>query len=406
MISGYAQNGLAPRVLDLYCEMERSGEVKPDPVTLVGVLASCAHLGAYSFGRRIENYIAQNPFYDSNIYLKNALINLHARCGDLARAQDIFDMMQKRSIVSWTALIAGYGMHGHGVTALQLFERMRASGSLPDGVVMVSVLSACSHAGMTDKGSEYFSKMERIFGIIPGPEHYACMVDLLGRASRLKEASELIKSMPVEPDGAVWGALLGACKIHKNVELGELAFEHVIKLEPTNVGYYVLLSNIYSDVGRLDGVARIRAMMRQRGLRKEAGCSYMELQGSVHLFMADDHSHPQAWRIYEMVVKLEALVKEACGLVEKNRKDELRDEKGIRFLPVTGFHSEKLAVAFGLLNTEAGSEIVVIKNLRVCEDCHLFMKVVSDIVSRKLVVRDASRFHHFEGGVCSCKDYW
>nr|XP_010922766.3 putative pentatricopeptide repeat-containing protein At3g11460, mitochondrial [Elaeis guineensis] len=404
MISGYAQNGLAPRVLDLYREMEQSGEVEPDPVTLVGVLASCAQLGAHSVGRRIEHYIAQNPAYGSNIYLKNALINLHARCGDLGRAQDIFDMMQERSIVSWTAMIAGYGMHGHGAAALQLFERMRADGIRPDGVVMVSVLSACSHAGMTDKGLEYFSKVERVFGLIPGPEHYACMVDLLGRAGRLKEASDLIKSMAVEPDGAVWGALLGACKIHKNVELGELAFEHVIKLEPMNVGYYVLLSNIYSDAGRLDGVARIRAMMRQRGLRKDAGCSYMELEGSVHLFMADDHSHPQARRIYEMVVKLEALVKEACG-EEENKKDELRNEKG-KILPQTGFHSEKLAAAFGLLNTEAGREIVVIKNLRVCEDCHLFMKVVSDIVNRKFVVRDASRFHHFEGGVCSCKDYW
>ncbi|XP_008788598.4 putative pentatricopeptide repeat-containing protein At3g11460, mitochondrial [Phoenix dactylifera] len=403
MISGYAQNGLAPRVLDLYREMEQSGEVEPDPVTLVGVLASCAHLGADSVGRRIERYIAQNPAHGSNIYLKNALINLHARCGDLARAREIFDMMQKRSIFSWTAMIAGYGMHGHGVAALQLFERMRASGIRPDGVVMVSVLSACSHAGMTEEGLEYFSKMERLFGVVPGPEHYACMVDLLGRAGRLEQASDLIKSMPVEPDGAVWGALLGACKIHKNVELGELAFKHVVKLEPMNVGYYVLLSNVYSDAGRLDGVARIRSMMRRRGLRKDAGCSYMELEGSVHLFVADDHSHPQARRIYEMVVKLEALAKEACGV--ESKKDELRNEKG-KILPVTGFHSEKLAVAFGLLNTEAGTEIVVIKNLRVCEDCHLFMKVVSNIANRKFVVRDASRFHHFEGGVCSCKDYW
>uniref|UniRef100_A0A0A9GVU4 DYW domain-containing protein n=1 Tax=Arundo donax TaxID=35708 RepID=A0A0A9GVU4_ARUDO len=230
------------------------------------------------------------------------------------------------------------------------------------------------------------------------------MVDLLGRAGRLEEARELISSMPMPADGAVWGALLGACKIHKHAEVGEEAFKHIVELEPSNVGYYVLMSNIYTDTGQLDGVARVRAMMRDRGLKKEPGCSYVEHKGRVHLFLADDHSHPQAKRIYELVIRLEQMVKEKSGVRESGAAN--RFMKKLAAQPLVGFHSEKLAVAFGLLNTEAGCEIVVIKNLRVCGDCHSFLKLVSAIAGRSLLVRDASRFHRFERGVCSCKDYW
>lgn len=399
MVSCYAQNGFADKVLELYHEIRRSGRVRPDPVTLVSVLSACANLGAHALGREIEREITGNPDFSSNIFLKNALINMHARCGDLARASEIFEgMREEKTLVSWTAIIVGYGAHGQGRKALELFERMLQDGIQADGVVMVSVLSACSHSGLTDKGLDYFAKMEKHFGLHRGPEHYACMVDLLGRAGRLDEAWDLIRSMPVAPDGGVWGALLGACKIHKNAELGRLAFDRLIELEPTNVGYYVLLSNIYLDAGRMDDVASIRMMMRKRGLKKDPGCSYVELKGKVHLFMADDHSHPLANSIYQMISKLEAMVKNEKG--DRSEEDERGNAK------VVGFHSEKLAVAFGLLSTEAGVEIVVMKNLRVCEDCHLFMRLASKIVNRKLIVRDASRFHHFEGGACSCNDYW
>ena len=398
MVSCYAQNGLADRVLELYFEIQSSGRVTPDAVTLVGVLSACANLGARDIGCEVERSISRNPDFSSNIFLKNALINMHARCGDLTKASATFNGMQEKTLVSWTAIIASYGAHGHGRTALELFEQMLAAGIRPDGVVMVSVLSACSHSGLADNGLEYFSKMEKDFGIQRGPEHYACVVDLLGRAGRLEEAWELIRSMPVAPDGGVWGALLGACKIHKNVELGRLAFDHLVELEPTNVGYYVLLSGMYLDAGRLDDVASVRMMMRKRGLKKEPGYSYVEFEGRVHLFMADDHSHPLAKSIYQMINKLEALV--------NNEKGDGCKEDDEASMKVIGFHSEKLAIAFGLLSTEAGAEIVVIKNLRVCEDCHMFMKLVSKIVNRKLVVRDASRFHHFEEGACSCNDYW
>ncbi|XP_020186014.1 putative pentatricopeptide repeat-containing protein At3g11460, mitochondrial [Aegilops tauschii subsp. strangulata] len=409
VLSAHAQNGLAVDALDLYsrmCGHDGSG-VEPDAVTLVGVLSSCAHLGARGVGLGVERYMQERlPGFRANMQLCNSLINFHARCGSLPQAQRLFNEMPRKSIVSWTALITGYGMHGHGDVAVNLFQAMVSEGIRPDNVAMVGLLSACSHAGMYEEGRKYFSAMESTYQLRPTLEHYTCMVDLLGRAGRLKEAQELISSMPMPADGAVWGALLGACKIHKNVEIGEEAFEHVIKLEPSNVGYYVLMANIYTDTGQPDGVVRVRAMMRERGLKKEPGCSYVEHKGRVHLFMADDHSHPQAKRIYELVIKLEQMVTEKTdGTVENGQGRVDEGYSGKMAAPLIGFHSEKLAVAFGMLNTD-DSEIVVIKNLRICGDCHSFLKAVSAIVNRAFLVRDASRFHRFEGGACSCKDYW
>ncbi|KAA0025251.1 putative pentatricopeptide repeat-containing protein [Cucumis melo var. makuwa] len=400
MVSGYAQNGLATNVLELYRNMDMNG-VRPDPITLVGVLSSCANLGAQSVGHAVEFKIQASGF-TNNPFLNNALINMYARCGNLTKAQSVFDGMPERTLVSWTAIIGGYGMHGHGEIAVQLFKEMIRSGIEPDGTAFVCVLSACSHAGLTDQGLEYFKMMKRNYRLEPGQEHYSCMVDLLGRAGRLKEAQNLIESMPIKPDGAVWGALLGACKIHKNVELAELAFERVIEHEPENIGYYVLLSNIYSDANNSKGVLRIRIMMKEKKLKKDPGCSYVELKGRVQPFIVGDRNHPQSDEIYRVLEELEAIIMQEFG---KPKKDN-REESNKDFFTGVGVHSEKLAVAFGLLNTTTGAEVVIIKNLRICEDCHLFFKMVSKIADRQLTVRDATRFHHFRNGSCSCKDYW
>ncbi|KAF7031345.1 hypothetical protein CFC21_042687 [Triticum aestivum] len=330
VLSAHAQNGLAVDALDLYSRMcgHDGGGVEPDVVALVGVLSSCAHLGARGVGLGVEHYMQERlPGFHANVQLCNSLINFHARCGSLPQAQRLFNEMPRKSIVSWTALITGYGMHGHGNVAVNLFQAMVSQGIRPDNVAMVGLLSACSHAGMYDEGRKYFSAMESTYQLRPTLEHYTCMVDLLGRAGRLKEARELISSMPMPADGAVWGALLGACKIHKNVEIGEEAFEHVIELEPSNVGYYVLMVNLYTDTGQPDGVVRAK-------------------------------------RIYELVIKLEQMMKEKTDGttdMERGKVDEGHSKK--MAAPLIGFHSEKLAVAFGMLNTD-DIEIVVIKNLR------------------------------------------
>ncbi|GJR97694.1 putative pentatricopeptide repeat-containing protein [Tanacetum coccineum] len=386
MISGYAQNGYATEALELYKDFESCG-VEPNPVTLVGVLSSCAHLGAQKIGVDIEKKI-QNSSFKDNLFLNNALINMYARCGNLVKAKEIFDNLVEKNLVSWTAIIGGYGMHGQGETAVHLFNEMIRCNIMPDGTIFVSVLSACSHAGLTDIGFGYFNSMKTNYGLKPGPEHYSCVVDLLGRAGRLDEAQQLINTMPMKPDGAVWGALLGACKIHKHVDLAEFAFERVVELEPTNIGYYVLLSNLYTEVNNTDGILRMRVMMREKRLKKDPGYSYVDHNGKTHLFVAGDHNHPQTKEIYAMLERLDDLVNVTSssggGLV----------------------HSERLAIAFALLTTDIGQDILVIKNLRVCGDCHVFIKLVSKVIDRQFIIRDPTRFHHFKDGVCSCKDYW
>ncbi|KAG7624833.1 putative pentatricopeptide repeat-containing protein mitochondrial [Arabidopsis thaliana] len=396
VISGYSQNGLAYNVLELYEQMKSSG-VCPDPFTLVSVLSSCAHLGAKKIGHEVGKLVESNGFVP-NVFVSNASISMYARCGNLAKARAVFDIMPVKSLVSWTAMIGCYGMHGMGEIGLMLFDDMIKRGIRPDGAVFVMVLSACSHSGLTDKGLELFRAMKREYKLEPGPEHYSCLVDLLGRAGRLDEAMEFIESMPVEPDGAVWGALLGACKIHKNVDMAELAFAKVIEFEPNNIGYYVLMSNIYSDSKNQEGIWRIRVMMRERAFRKKPGYSYVEHKGRVHLFLAGDRSHEQTEEVHRMLDELETSVMELAGNMDCDRGEEVSS--------TTREHSERLAIAFGILNSIPGTEILVIKNLRVCEDCHVFLKQVSKIVDRQFVVRDASRFHYFKDGVCSCKDYW
>ncbi|KAM3217812.1 putative pentatricopeptide repeat-containing protein, mitochondrial [Capsicum annuum] len=399
MISGYAQNGLAGEVLELYNEMELL-RVNPDAVTFVGVLSACANLGAQKIGFEVEEKIRSSGMR-CNVFLKNALINMYARCGNLAKARIIFDEMSEKTLVSWTAIIGGYGIHGLGNIAVELFDKMIETGIQPDGTVFVSVLSACSHAGLTKKGLDYLDLMKREYGLKPCSQHYSCVVDLLGRVGRLEEAHKLIESMEVEPDGAVWGALLGACKIHKNVELAELAFNKVVELEPTNIGYYVLLSNIYTEANNSEGIIRIRLMMRERKLKKDPGYSYFECKGKTHLFVAGDRSHPQMKEIYKLLNKLEDTESEHGG-ANKNGQEIIIQEH-----PNTmGVHSERLAIAFALLNTEIGTDILVIKNLRICSDCHSFVKRVSNIVDRLFMIRDATRFHHFRNGTCSCNDYW
>ncbi|XP_047978299.1 putative pentatricopeptide repeat-containing protein At3g11460, mitochondrial [Salvia hispanica] len=386
MISGYSQNGLCAEVLDLFRDMQCSG-FPPDEVTLVGVLSSCANLGEQRIGLEVEEMIKVRGF-ESNPFLRNSLISMYARCGNLVRARANFDAMAEKTLVSWTAIIGGYGMHGQGEVAVELFDQMIKEGIRPDKTVFVCVLTACSHAGLMEKGLGYFYSMQDVYRLSPLSVHYSCVVDLLGRAGRLGEALNLIESMPLQPDGPVWGALLGACKIHKNVELAELAFNKVVELEPTNIGYYVLQSNIYSEAGDMEGVVRVRVMMRERGLKKDPGYSYVEYKGENHLFVAGDKRHPQSKEIYSMLKRLENLAKQ--GSEGEN----------------SGVHSERLAIAFALLNMSSTKEILVIKNLRICGDCHRFVKAVSKFVDCRFIIRDATRFHHFDGGSCSCKDYW
>eukprot|EP01018_Ginkgo_biloba_P015578 Gb_31319 [translate_table: standard] len=401
IIAGYAQNGYGEKTLKLFQQMQLAG-VQPNSKTFAGVLPACTNLAALEQGIKIHEDIIRSGF-ESDVFVESALVGMYAKCGSIEKARDVFDKMHQRDLVSWNTMIAGYGMHGRGKEALKLFEQMQRSGMTPDHVSLVCVLSACCHAGLVDEGREYFDCMSQYYRITPAIEHYVCMVDLLGRAGHLDEAQDLINKMPIKPNATLWRCLLGACRTHNNIELGERAAERLFELEPTNAAPYVLLSNIYAAAGRWDDTKNVRTMMKNRRVKKTPGCSWIELNKQVHSFLVGDSSHPQAQEIYAELERLSRQMKEA-GYVPDTRF-VLHDVEQQQKEKILCHHSEKLAIAFGLINTSPGTTIRVIKNLRVCGDCHTATKFISKIVTREIVVRDANRFHHFKDGECSCGNY-
>eukprot|EP01018_Ginkgo_biloba_P030656 Gb_29990 [translate_table: standard] len=402
MIAGYAQNGLANEALTLFHQMQLA-DVKPNRVTIVSVLPACADLAALQQGKGIHAYVIKNGL-ESDVSVETTLVAMYAKCGSIEMARQLFDIMSRRDVVSWNVMIAGYGMHGHGKDALALFSQMQQIGEKPDRVTFVCVLSACSHSGLLDEGWQYFNCMSQDYYITPGVEHYACIVDLLGRAGYLDEAHELIEKMPLEPDAGVWGALLGACRLHCNIKLGEYVSKRLLELEPKNAGNYVSLSNIYAASRRWNDAAKVRTVLKGKGIKKIPGCSWIEIKNRVHTFVVGDRSHSQTEEIYGMLESL-AQHMEAAGYVP-NTRFVLHDVEEEEKESILCSHSEKLAIAFGLINSRPGTPLQITKNLRVCGDCHSATKFISKIVSREIIVRDAIRFHHFKEGLCSCGDYW
>eukprot|EP01018_Ginkgo_biloba_P006877 Gb_03545 [translate_table: standard] len=308
MITGYAQNCHCTDALKLFKQMELAS-MKPDSVTIVSILLACARLSALRQGKEIHDYIIRGGF-ESHAFVVNALIDMYAKCGNVCTARQVFNKISQRDVASWNTMIVGYGMQGHGSDALMIFQQMQQARMKPDHITFIAILSACSHSGLVDQGRHYFDRMCQE-QITPRGEHYACMVDLFGRAGQLDEALDFINKMPLEPDANVWGALLGACRIHCNIELGEHAAEHLFELEPDNAGYYVLMSNIYAAAGRWDGVAKVRSMMKARGLKKNPGCSWIDVNNRVNAFLVGDRTHPQSEKIYAKLRSLAMQMKEA-----------------------------------------------------------------------------------------------
>ncbi|CBI39775.3 unnamed protein product, partial [Vitis vinifera] len=402
MIAGYVQCGKAKEAIHLFAKMEEAG-VKCNEVTVVAVLAACADLGALDLGMRIHEYSNRHGF-KRNVRISNTLIDMYVKCGCLEEACKVFEEMEERTVVSWSAMIGGLAMHGRAEEALRLFSDMSQVGIEPNGVTFIGLLHACSHMGLISEGRRFFASMTRDYGIIPQIEHYGCMVDLLSRAGLLHEAHEFILNMPMKPNGVVWGALLGACRVHKNVEMAEEAIKHLLELDPLNDGYYVVLSNIYAEAGRWEDTARVRKFMKDRQVKKTPGWSSITVDGVVHEFVAGEESHPDTEQIFQ---RWEELLEEMRlkGYVPNTSVVLLDIEEGEKVKFVSR-HSEKLALVFGLMNTPAETPIRIMKNLRICEDCHSAFKLISAIVNREIVVRDRNRFHCFNDNSCSCRDYW
>ncbi|PRQ41739.1 putative tetratricopeptide-like helical domain, DYW domain-containing protein [Rosa chinensis] len=402
MISAYARSNCTNQASELFARMKDSG-IRPNQVTMVSLISLCAEVGALDLGKWVHSYINQQRI-EVDVILRTALVDMYAKCGEIDAALRLFSEARYRDSRMWNAMITGFSMHGCGKQALELFEEMQRAGVEPNDITFIGLLHACSHAGLVADGKKVFEKMVLDFGLAPKVEHYGCMVDLLGRAGKLDEAHELIKSMPVEPNPIVWGSLLAACKIHKSPNLAEVAARQLLELEPQNCGYNVLMSNIYAASNRWIDVAGVRKAMEDKGTKKEPGLSSIEVNGAVHDFMMGDKTHPQTRKIYEMLAEMIKKLKEAgytpnTSVVLQNIDEEEKET-------AVNYHSEKLAMAFGLISTAAGTPIRIVKNLRVCDDCHTATKLLSKIYGRVMTVRDRNRFHHFIEGSCSCGDYW
>eukprot|EP01018_Ginkgo_biloba_P029996 Gb_33537 [translate_table: standard] len=402
MIAGFGQHGYGVEALMFFCHMQREG-MKPNQGTFASVLSACAGLAALDQGKQVHAHIIKSRF-QADVVLRNVLVDMYAKCGSIEDSRQVFDETSHRDIVLWTAMIAGYGKHGLAKEAFHLFEQMQQAGIKPNHITFISVISACSHAGLVDEGWRYFDSMSKDYHIAPRAEDYACMVDLLGRAGHLHEAESLINKMPIKPGADVWAALLGACRVHDNIEVGKTAAERLFELKPQTPGTYVVLSNIYAASGRWDIVAKLRKTMKDSGVKKEPGYSWIELKKRTHVFIVGDKSHPQTEEIYSMLEILAGRMKEAGYVPDTNLVLHDVDEEQKEH--ILFHHSEKLAIAFGLINTPPGTLIRIVKNLRVCIDCHTAIKFISKITEREIVVRDANRFHHFKEGLCSCADYW
>ncbi|KAG9441955.1 hypothetical protein H6P81_017809 [Aristolochia fimbriata] len=403
MLACYAQSGQSHNVLSLFKEMQEA-RVKPTDATIVSLLSACAHLGAVDQGIQLHEYICNHKIA-LNTILATSLVDMYAKCGSLSQAVQVFYEIKSKDVLAWNTIIAGMAMHGQAEKALQLFNEMQEAGIKPDDITFVAVLSACSHAGMVDEGRRLYRCMSETYSISPKVEHYGCVIDLLARAGLVEEALLLIETMPVEPNASAWGALLGGCRIHKNIALAELVGSRLLKLQPQHSGRYVLLSNIYATAKRWDEVRRIRSLMKCKGVAKVPGLTTIELKGVVHQFVAGDSSHPAVSNIYNKLSEITNRLKNAFGYLPDTKEAlfDIEEEEKEHILSV---HSEKLAIAYGLIQSNPPEPVRIVKNLRVCMDCHHWTKMISEIYEREIIMRDRNRFHHFVKGRCSCRDYW
>ncbi|KAF8404827.1 hypothetical protein HHK36_009716 [Tetracentron sinense] len=311
MVGGYSQNGYAHEALIVFYQMLKTANLKPDSIIAASVLQACAQLGSLNCGEMIHGYIVQAGGA-SEVLVRTALVDMYAKCGSINTAEKTFHEIQDRNMITWSALIAGYGYHGLGLNALNIFEKMKREGFVPDETAFLSVLSACNHSGLVLEGKECFNSMVRTHKLVPGTKHYACMVDLLGRAGLVEEAWNLIEEMQVEPEINVWGALLSACRAKGDVKVAEFAFKRLFELGPDNTEYHVLLANVYAGCGRWDEVSKVRSVLRRNGERKTPGCSFIEVNCKTTAFFAGDGSHPESKNIYSMLEMLHAFASDTA----------------------------------------------------------------------------------------------
>lgn len=402
MAAGYVQNTCYEEALMLFGKSRIMG-LEVDPFMISSTVCACAALASLIEGNQVHAVLCKTGF-GSNIFVASSLVDMYAKCGSIEEAYAVFRCMEARNIVLWNAMISGFARHAHSLEVMILFEKMQQMGMLPNEVTYISVLSACSHMGLVEKGRKYFELMTTEHNVSPNAAHYSSMIDILGRAGLIVEAHNLIETMPFDTTASMWGSLLAACRIHGNLHLAQIATEHLFELEPDNAGNHVLLSNIYAANKKWEEVARTRKVLKDSQAKKERGKSWIEIKNKVHSFMVGERNHP---RISEIYLKLDDLFEELRKLgYLANTEDDLHNVEESRKQELLRHHGEKLAVTFGLMCLPPNAPIRIMKNLRICGDCHSFMKLTSSFTGREIIVRDTNRFHHFKNGCCSCRDFW
>ncbi|KAG9155677.1 hypothetical protein Leryth_003954 [Lithospermum erythrorhizon] len=403
MLAGYAQQGDAESAVRLFRRLAKDG-VCPNEFTYSSVINACATpMAAAEQGKQFHGFSIKAGVSNS-LCISTALVTMYAKRGNIESAAEVFKRQNERDLVSWNSMLTGYARHGYGWKAFELFEEMNRRKVEVDGITFVGVISACTHTGLVKEGQTYFDMMVKDLKIHPTMEVYSCMVDLYSRAGKLEDAITLTKTMPFQADSTIWRTLLAACRIHRNVEIGKLAAENLISVQPHDAAAYVLLSNLLAVTGNWHERGKIRKLMDERKIRKETGYSWIEVKTKIHSFMAGDISHPLSDRIQMKLEELGVRLKDAGYQPDTNYV--LQDVEDEHKEALLSQHSERLAIAFGLISTPPGVQIQIGKNLRVCGDCHSVIKLISKLEGREIVVRDSNRFHHFREGSCSCGDYW
>ncbi|KAK9757519.1 hypothetical protein RND81_01G167800 [Saponaria officinalis] len=402
MVAGYVRNELYEEALRLYRRGQVAG-VDENQFSVSSVLSACAGLAALIEGRRVHTVVHKAGFSDS-AYVSSSLIDMYAKSGGIKEAYRVFFDQQSTSIVLWNAMISGFSRHGRCLEVMILFEKMQQKGLFPNEVTYLSVLSACGHMGLVEEGRKYFHSMVQKHNISRNVLHYSCMVDILGRAGLIHDAYDVMKTMPFEATASMWGSLLASCRNVGNLELAEIAAKHLFEIEPINGGNHVLLSNIYAANKKWNEVAKSRQLLKESEAVKDRGKSWIDVNHQVHTFMVGEREHP---RIAEIYSKLDEMIEAMQKLGYKAETEhDLHDVDENRKSVLLRHHSEKLALVFGVISLPLGAPIRIIKNLRICGDCHNFMKFASEIIKREIIVRDVNRFHHFDSGYCSCGDFW
>ncbi|KAL5541831.1 hypothetical protein UlMin_009541 [Ulmus minor] len=407
MIITYAQNARGHEALQIFREFSFSNLERPNHFMLASVVNACSSLGKLVSGKVAHGAVVRGG-YDWRDVVASALVDMYAKCGCFDYSDKIFRRIPSPSVVAYTSMIVSAAKYGLGELSLQLFSEMINRRIKPNEVTFLGILHACSHSGLIDDGLKHLRSMFEEHGILPGAKHYTCVVDMLGRTGRLEEAYELAKSIRENyiDKALLWGTLLSASRLHGRVDIAVEASKQLIDSNQQVAGAYVTLSNAYAVAGEWDNVHSVRSKMKRNQVYKEPGCSWVEIKDSTYVFYAGNLSScEQETAVVNLLRELEKRMKER-GYVGGSNELVFVDVEEEAKQEIVGLHSERLALGFGLINIPKGVTIRIMKNLRMCRDCHEAFKLISEIVGRDIVVRDINRFHHFKNGSCICRDFW